>query len=150
LLGDALYRVGSYDAALEAAETAVASAPLRHLMSGVVAKRVRAKALARLGRLDAARVEIAELLSLQESTDELNEQGEAFLAAAEVAALGGDDYVPYLDAARERFERKGNVVSGAARRPPPDRGLSTSAGTNTLPSRAASRRRAPARSTREP
>jgi tetratricopeptide (TPR) repeat protein len=120
LLAEALYRLDSYDEALAAADGAIAQAPPRHLLSLVVSKRARAKALARLGRLDEAREEIRSLLVLHEGTDELNEQGEAFLAAAEVEALAGGDFEPYVRQARERFDRKGNVVSGDAWRPPID------------------------------
>jgi hypothetical protein len=88
-------------------------------MSEVVAKRVAATAAAQLGRTSDAQAWIAEVLKAHESTDDLNEQGKAFVAAAEVARLCGDDSERYLRVARERFTRKGNLVAAAACRRAP-------------------------------
>jgi DNA-binding SARP family transcriptional activator len=113
LLAEAQYRQKRFEEALSTSGTALAIAPPGHLTSGSVARRVQAKALARVGRLGEAELVASETLELLAHTDVLDERGEAFVASAEVLALKGAD-----DAAAERwgealalFEQKGNVVS---------------------------------------
>ena len=79
---------GSADASGEALELA----PHGHLTSLAVARRVRAKALARAGDVEGCPVARLPSWSIcLQGTDVLDEQGEAFAALAEVHALAGID-----------------------------------------------------------
>jgi DNA-binding SARP family transcriptional activator len=112
-LAEAQYRQGRHAEALATSETALAIGPPEHLTSRSVARRVRAKSLARVGRLAEAQAAAAEAIAGIAATDVLDEQGETFVAAAEVHRRSGND--AEADAASERalerFEQKGNVVS---------------------------------------
>jgi tetratricopeptide (TPR) repeat protein len=113
LLGEALYRQGRYDEALAASSSALTIAPPGHMTSRVIAQRVQAKALAREGRLDEARAVADETIALVTTTDVLDEQGETFIASAEVHVLAGETVEAGEDWGRalDAFERKGNAVS---------------------------------------
>ena len=113
LLGEALYRQERFEDALAAGESALAIAPPGHLTSTAVGRRVRAKALARVGRLDEAEALAREAIELLANGDVLDEQGEAFAAAAEVQLLAGAsaEADEYRQQALALFEQKGNVVS---------------------------------------
>jgi DNA-binding SARP family transcriptional activator len=115
ILAEALYRQGRFDEALMRSGEALELAPHGHLTSLAVAQRVRAKALARVGDLEAGLSLVAELLDLLRGADVLDEQGEAFAAAAEVHSLAGrtDEADNAWRLARVCFERKGNLVSAA-------------------------------------
>ncbi|HEX4526261.1 MAG TPA: AAA family ATPase, partial [Gaiellaceae bacterium] len=112
-LGEAQYRQGLFEEALSSSSFALTIAPAAHLTSLSVARRVKAKALARLGKHRDA-VELAiEALRLLEHADVLDERGETLVACAEALALSGDD-----EAASKRwaeavfvFDQKGNSVS---------------------------------------
>ena len=114
-LAEAQYRQGRWADALSTSETALLTGPPEHLTSKAIGRRVRATALARVGRgVDAAGA-AEEAITYLEGTDVLNEHGETFAAAAEVHRLTGD-----LAAARAAwdqaiacFEAKGNLVSAA-------------------------------------
>jgi DNA-binding SARP family transcriptional activator/tetratricopeptide (TPR) repeat protein len=118
LLAEALYRQERYAEALSASASALAIAPPGHLTSRVVAQRVQAKALARAGRLAEAQALAAETIELLAATDVLYEQGEAFVASAEVRTLAGAAAEAEQDREKavEVFERKGNAVSAARAR----------------------------------
>ena len=113
MLAEAQYRQGRYVEALASSGAALAVAPPGHLTSRAVAWRVRAKALARAGRLREAESLAARTLELLASTDVLDEQAEALAASAEVHALAGATGEAAEDwrAALAVFEQKGNVVS---------------------------------------
>lgn len=115
-LADALTRQGRHADALEASRSALEAAPPGHLTSRTVAQRVEATALARMGRLSEARLLIDATIDQLESTDAIDEQGQAFLASAEIHALAADEAAETADlaSALAAFERKGNLV-GAAR-----------------------------------
>jgi tetratricopeptide (TPR) repeat protein len=115
LLAEALYRQGRYADALELSDSALAVAPPGHLTSRTVAERVRAKALARAGRLAEALALAAETIELLGATDAPNEQAEALAASAEIHRLAGaaSEAEQHRERALEIFERKGNVASAA-------------------------------------
>jgi DNA-binding SARP family transcriptional activator/tetratricopeptide (TPR) repeat protein len=115
LLAEALYRQERFPEALEASGSALSIAPPGHLTSRAIAQRVHAKALARAGRLAEAQALAAETIERLEGTDVLDEQGEAFAAAAEVHVLAGEAAEAELTWQRAiaAFELKGNVVSAA-------------------------------------
>jgi tetratricopeptide (TPR) repeat protein len=112
---EAQYRLGRYLDALSTSEDALATGPPEHQTSKAVGRRVRAMALARLGRDAEAVAAAAEAIEFLEGTDVLDEWGETFAAAAEVHALVGDDAAAHalLGQALACFEQKGNVVSAA-------------------------------------
>jgi len=114
-LAEAQYRLGRYAEALSTSEDALATGPPEHQTSKAVGRRVRAKALARLGRDAEAVAAAVEAIEFLEGTDVLDEWGETFAAAAEVYMLVGD--AEAARAARDQaltcFEQKGNVVSAA-------------------------------------
>ncbi|MFL5928878.1 MAG: ATP-binding protein, partial [Gaiellaceae bacterium] len=114
-LAEARFRQSRHAEALATSETALALAPPGHLTSRSVARRVRAKSLARVGRLAEAQEAAVEAIAGMEATDVLDEQGETFAAAAEVQSLSGDDVEAAAgwERALDRFDRKGNIVSAA-------------------------------------
>jgi tetratricopeptide (TPR) repeat protein len=115
ILAEAQYLQGRHEEALSMSEFALEIGPPEHLTSKAVARRVRAKALARVGRGPEAEAAAAEAIALLEGTDVLNELGETFVAAAEVHALAGQPANAHADWERALayFEQKGNVVSAA-------------------------------------
>ena len=115
LLAEAQYRQGRFADALAESEAALATGPPEHLTSKAVGRRVRAKALARVGRGEEATVAAAEAIEFLAGVDVLDERGETFAAAAEVLALAGDaaDARAAWERALACFEQKGNVVSAA-------------------------------------
>jgi DNA-binding SARP family transcriptional activator len=148
LRGEALYRLGAVEAALDAADTALTAGPIRHLTSAGPAKRVRAKALAQMGRLDEATAVAADAVAILAESNSLDEQAQAHRAAAEVAVLAGADPRPPWSVAAALFESKGNIAPGDGWRPPDGDRLSTSAGTCESAEPASRRHGAPARSRR--
>jgi tetratricopeptide (TPR) repeat protein len=112
---EAHYRLGRYAEALSTSEEALATGPPEHQTSKAIGRRVRAKALAHLGRDAEATAAAAEAIEFLEGTDVLDEWGETFAAAAEVYTLVGN--AEAARAARDRalayFEQKGNLVSAA-------------------------------------
>jgi tetratricopeptide (TPR) repeat protein len=114
-LAEAQYRQGRWAEALSTSEDALSTGPPEHLTSKAIGRRVRATALARVGRAVEAVAAVEEAIAYLDGTDVLNEHGETFAAAADVHGLTGD-----LEAARAAwdkaiacFEAKGNVVSAA-------------------------------------
>jgi tetratricopeptide (TPR) repeat protein len=115
LLAEAVYRQGRFEEALALTDSALRIAPEGHLTSCAVARRVRTKALARLGRLAEAEPLGAETVELLSSSDVLDERAEVYAALGEVLALGGsfDEAGQTWEEAISLFERKGNAVSAA-------------------------------------
>jgi DNA-binding SARP family transcriptional activator len=113
LLAETQYRQGRIAEAKASGESALALAPVGHLTSSSVARRVLAKSLAQLGAHAEGVALAEEALELLAGTDVLDERGETLLACADALAASGAP----ADAARAReqaiseFERKGNVVS---------------------------------------
>ena len=118
LLAEVLYRQGRFEEALALSAEALGHAPPGHLTSGVVARRVRAKALAQTGELDEAIALASETIDLLATTRVLDEQGEGHAALAEAYALAGleGEADEAWERARTCFERKGNRVSEARAR----------------------------------
>jgi DNA-binding SARP family transcriptional activator len=114
-LAEAQYRQGRYDEAFRWSDLALRVSPPAYCSALAPAGRTHAKALARLGRHDEARMLAAETAALLRTTDALDERAEVGAATAEVLALCGD-HVGAGEAAAEAialFEEKGNVVSAA-------------------------------------
>ncbi len=113
LLAEAVYGQERYEDAVALADAALQAAPPRHLTSRAVAQRVKAMALARLGRLVEAELLASETVALLVSTDSLYEQAEAASALGDVLALKGDAEAASesWDEAIALFERKGSTVS---------------------------------------
>jgi tetratricopeptide (TPR) repeat protein len=113
LLAEALHRQRRFQEALAHSGDALTLAPPGHLTSLAVAQRVRAKALAQTGELDQAILHAGETIGLLRETEVLDQQGEAYVALAEVYALGGfgAKAAEAQSAASALFERKGNRAS---------------------------------------
>jgi tetratricopeptide (TPR) repeat protein len=113
LLADALYRQGRVDDALRLSDEALQVAPPDHVLAQAVARRVRAKALARIGRIVEAESLAYEAVALLSSTDILDQQAQAFVDLAEVLSIKGDadEAERVLGTALGLFEAKGNVVA---------------------------------------
>jgi tetratricopeptide (TPR) repeat protein len=82
-------------------------------MTQMIWRQVRAKVLARRGKLAEAEQLARGAVTIGEETDMLNFQGDAYLDLGDVLVLVGkpDEAVGALEQAVERYERKGNVVS---------------------------------------
>jgi tetratricopeptide (TPR) repeat protein len=117
-LAEAQYRQGRWAEALSTSEAALSTGPPEHLTSKAIGRRVRAAALARVGRAVEAVAAAEEAIMYLEGTDVLNEHAETFAAAAEVHGLAGDLASAHTawDQAIACFEKKGNVVSAARAR----------------------------------
>jgi tetratricopeptide (TPR) repeat protein len=81
-------------------------------------RQVKAKVLARRGEHAEAERLAREAVAMGEGTESINAQGDANADLAEVLVLGGkpDGAVEALEAAAERYERKGNLVSARSAR----------------------------------
>jgi hypothetical protein len=90
-LGEAQYRQERFEEALTSSCLALSVSPPGYLTSLAVAGRVRAKALARAGRLEEARALALETRQLLVSTDALDDRGEAAAARAEVLRVRQDE-----------------------------------------------------------
>ena len=113
LLAESVYRQGRFEEALSLTDSALGIAPEGHLTSRAVARRVKTKALARLGRLAEAESLGAETIELLSASDVLDERAEVSAACGETLALKGafDEAGKKWEDAISLFERKGNVVS---------------------------------------
>jgi tetratricopeptide (TPR) repeat protein len=118
LLGEAQYLQGRFEEALSSSSFALTIGPAEHLTSRSVARRVNAKALARLGEHREGVALATEALRLLEHTDMLNERGETLVACAEALATSGDEAAATdrLAEAVSVFEQKGNTVSAGRAR----------------------------------
>ncbi len=114
-LAEALYQQGRFDEALGTSSEAAAISQAEYLYARSRAQRVRAKSLARTGRLREAKSVALGTIELLAGSDALDERGRATAAAAEVFALGGseDEANRYFADAISLFERKGNVICAA-------------------------------------
>ena len=113
MLAQALYDQGRYEQAKAQCDVSEAAAPHEDFVTHVMWRGVRAKLLARAGRLEAAETLARDALGLIERTDLLTHQGDALLDLADVLALAGRTGEAG-GAARDAlglYERKGNLVS---------------------------------------
>lgn len=114
-LGEAELRQDRPELALAHADAAIKFAPPSQLSSCVPAKRVRARALARLGRAEDGLAVAEEAVAELGEADALVERAEAHATLAEVLALSGAEAAAQRERAEALalFERKGDVVSAA-------------------------------------
>jgi class 3 adenylate cyclase/tetratricopeptide (TPR) repeat protein len=116
LLADALYALGRDEEALPLTEEAERASIEGDMDAHVHWRRVRAKILARAGKLDAGRHLAVEATDMARLSDDLDKRGQALLDLAEVLRFA-DRPMDALAAAREAleaFERKGNRVKTKA------------------------------------
>ena len=117
-LADALYEQGKYAEAERFSTISEDLAASADLVTQVVWRVARAKALARRGDTESAETLARDALALADETDFLALQGSTFLALAEVLAFSGEmeEATALRMRARTVYERKGNVVAarGAA------------------------------------
>ena len=115
-LGDAVYAQGRYEEALRLSEIAEGINIEGDVDANVRWRQLRAKALARLGRLEEAESLALEAVQVIARTDYLDLHAQVLLALAEVLRLAGrtTEAVSAVRDARDLYRRKGNVV--AARR----------------------------------
>jgi tetratricopeptide (TPR) repeat protein len=112
-LADLLLHGGRYAQALEEAEEARTLVPPEHLTVLSIAERVRAVALAEVGRIDEALAAARGIVQALASSDALVARARALLALADVLEHAGE----HLDATDRRteavvlLERKGDVVT---------------------------------------
>ncbi len=117
-LADALYAQGQDDRALELSEISERATAADDLSAGVQWRAVRAKLVARQGRVDEAVSLAREAVELAGETDFLVLRGDACLDLAEVLRVAGrgDEAIAFVEQGLELYERKGNVVSAARAR----------------------------------
>jgi tetratricopeptide (TPR) repeat protein len=111
-LGQALYALGDVDAAEIHASTAAELGASDDALTQTLARQVKAKVLASRGRHVEAERLAREAISLACATDLLNVQADAYSDLADVLALAAktEEVAAALEQARERYERKGNIV----------------------------------------
>ena len=111
-LGDAIYRQGRYQEALEIAEFSRSITLLGDVDAEVRGLGLLARAKARLGSVEEAEPLAAEAVRLATATDYLELHGNALMNQAEVLTLAGKraEATPAVRAAIELFGRKGAVV----------------------------------------
>ena len=109
-LGDALYRLGRYDEAEEAASESKRTTQAGDVASETGWRSVRARVLARRGELDEALSLAREAIAWSETTDSLPSIGDEYASYAEVLQLAGRnaEAVAALEHALELYERKGH------------------------------------------
>ena len=117
-LGGVHVAQGRYEEGLAAAGAAFGGAPAGHLTTLSIAGRVRALALAGLGRVDDAVAAARENVAALEQTDALVEQARAQAAlAVALDAAGSSEAAACRAAALALSERKGDVVTARALAP---------------------------------
>jgi class 3 adenylate cyclase/tetratricopeptide (TPR) repeat protein len=112
-LAGVLYAQGRYEEAEEFARMSELAATPGDLGPQMMLRGVRAKVLARLGRLRDAEALAREAVALGEKTDFLNNLGDVHVDLAEVLRLAGrsEEAEAALEEAMRRYEQKGNLVS---------------------------------------
>jgi tetratricopeptide (TPR) repeat protein len=114
-LAQALYALDRLDEADDWAGRAAELGATDDAYTQMLWRQARAKVLARRGEhLEAERM-AREAVTIAETTDTLDAQGDALADIAEVLVLSGkpDEAAVSLEQAIERYERKGNLVSTA-------------------------------------
>jgi DNA-binding SARP family transcriptional activator len=117
-LADALYAQGEDDRALELSQVSERATAADDLSAGVQWRAVRAKLVARQGRLDEAETLAREAVSLAGETDFLVLRADACLDLADVVRVAGrrEEANAFIQQGLELYERKGNTVSAARAR----------------------------------
>jgi tetratricopeptide (TPR) repeat protein len=121
LLACVLYDAGRYsEAAAEAnrAQQLIGSAETSDYASLTRIWSLRARLMARRGKIEGAKAEIGKALTLAEATDDLERRGSVWMEKADVVELAGEpkEAVSCLERAIDLFEQKGNIVlAGRAR-----------------------------------
>jgi DNA-binding SARP family transcriptional activator len=112
-LGDALYGLGQYDEAERSSHRAEELGAHDDVLTQLLWRSVRARILARNGKLAEAEKLSREAMQLAEKTDALNRRAKVLLDRAEVQRLAGraDEAGSAVEQAIALFERKGNVVA---------------------------------------
>ena len=126
MLGDVLYRKQDLDGADHFAGVCEEVAAPDDVLSQFLWRSVRARLLARAGRVEEGERLVTEALELVEQGDQVDMQGRALLDVAEVHELRGDldrALRARAEAAR-RFDEKGDVVMAARARNGADGGRS--------------------------
>ncbi len=114
-LSEALYRQGRYEEAQAMTAFSQEIAAPDDVSTQFLWRHVRAKVLARQGDCDEAVSLATESVRLIGESDDIESQGNALLSLAEVFCLCGRvrEATETAEQARERFQRKGNVVSAS-------------------------------------
>ena len=112
ILADVVYEQGRYDEALQLSEEAEEAGVADDVMTQVLWRVARSKALARLGEPEEGERLAREAVARARKTDDLNETAVAFSALGETLRVAGreDEAREALAEALELYERKGNVV----------------------------------------
>ncbi|MGO9179120.1 MAG: adenylate/guanylate cyclase domain-containing protein [Candidatus Limnocylindrales bacterium] len=112
-LSEALYRQGRYDEAEAMTTFSQEIAAPDDVSTQFLWRHVRAKVLARRGDCDEAVTLATESVRVIGESDDIESQGNALMSLAEVFCLCGRrrEATDAAEQARERFQRKGNVVS---------------------------------------
>ncbi len=117
-LAQALYRLDRLDEAHTWASRAAELGASDDAFNQMNWRPVMAKVHARRGDHQEAERLAREAVAIAETTDDLSGQGDVYADLAEVLELGGrpDEAIAALEQALARYERKGNLVSGASAR----------------------------------
>lgn len=112
-LSQALYQVGRLEDAEAWTRRAEELGASDDALTQMLWRQVRAKVLARRGEQSTANRLAREAVSVSESTENLNAQGDAYADLAEVLSLTGNrnEATAALREALGCYERKGNLVS---------------------------------------
>jgi ATP/maltotriose-dependent transcriptional regulator MalT len=118
MLAQAVYDQGRPAEASALCDAAAADAPPDDIVTQVIWRSVKAKVLAREGRMEAAEVLAREAVALIEPTDLLCHHGDAMLDLAEVLERGSrtDEADKAIRTALALYEKKGNVVAATRAR----------------------------------
>jgi len=117
-LADVLYQLGRYAEAQQLSSISEEVAALDDVSSQSLWRCVRAKVMAREGRLDEAEALARDGVSIIGGSDDPNSRGNALMDLAEVLRLAGkrDEAVAAAKESAELFAQKGNVVSAGRAR----------------------------------
>ena len=112
-LGDAVYGLGHYDEAERLSHRAEELCAKDDVLTQVLWRSLRARVLARQGRLVQAEELIGEATQLAEDTDALNLRAKVLLDRAEVLQVAGrsSEAGSGVEQSIQLFEQKGNVVA---------------------------------------
>jgi tetratricopeptide (TPR) repeat protein len=112
ILADVVYEQGRYEEAVELSGESEELGAADDVMTQVYWRAARAKAFARLGRVDAGERLAREAVDRARATDDLNELAHVVGALAEVLDAAGrtEEAHEAWAEALELYERKGNVV----------------------------------------
>jgi tetratricopeptide (TPR) repeat protein len=113
-LGEAVYRRGRHDEALQWAEVSEGCAATDDAGAQFSWRALRAKAFAQEGRHEEAELLAREAAGLAGATDALSQQGSVLLALGEVLRLDGrpPEAAAAIEEAIRLFDTKGNVAAG--------------------------------------